>query len=109
MEKLSDLPPKDDAEMSPQESDVMQKYFNASASGGGGAKSGGVSGKTGWMDTIKLALYATVLFLILANPWVDQVMCMVPYCGDNALTLMAVKALLFMIVFVVMYKFVISP
>ena len=105
MEKLSDLPPKDDAEMSPQESDVMQKYFNASASGGGSSKSGG---KAGWMDTIKLALYATVLFLILANPWIDQVMCMVPYCGESVITLVAVKALLFMVLFVVMYKFVVS-
>jgi hypothetical protein len=105
MEKLSDLPPKDDAEMSPQESDVMQKYFDAST--GGGSKPG-ASGKTGWMDTIKLALYATVLFLILANPWIDSVMCMVPYCGESALTLTAVKALLFLIFFVVMYKFAIS-
>jgi hypothetical protein len=103
MERLADLPPKDDAEMTPQESEVMQKYFNAPQSEGGSSK-----GKAGWMDTIKLALYGAVLFLVLANPWIDSVMCMVPYCGDSALMLLAIKAVMFVVLFVIVNKFLVN-
>ena len=103
MEKLSDLPPANDAEMSPQESDVMKKYF-----GGNGSNVDAKNKTPGWMDTIKLAFYAAILFVILANPWIDTLLCMVPYCGDNMIMLLAFKTLLFMILFVGMYKFVIA-
>jgi len=100
MDKLSDLPPKDGAEMSPQESDVMKKYFDAD-------EPQGKKAKAGWMDSIKVAFYASVLFLALANPWVDTLLCSIPYCGDNALTLLAFKVLLFLILFTGVYKFLV--
>lgn len=102
MEKLSDLPTKDDAEMSPQENDVMKKYFNASPS----SKTSGK--KLSWIDTFKIALYAAILFVALSNPWVDTLFCAVPYCGDNALILLGAKFVLFIFIFVLMYRFLIS-
>lgn len=104
MDRLSDLPPSDGAQMSPQESDVMQKYFSAPPNSPASTNS---KTKVGWMDAIKMAFYVAVLFVFLANPWIDSVMCMVPYCGDSSMILLAVKTLLFMVLFVTMYKFVI--
>jgi len=101
MEKLSDLPLKEDAELTPQESDVMQKYFNTP---GTATK----TSKSGWMDTIKLSFYAAFLFVVLANPWIDSILCMVPYCGENALILLAFKTIIFMILFVVMLKVLVN-
>lgn len=101
MEKLSDLPTKDNVEMSPQENDVMKKYFNASSSKTNGKK-------ISWTNTFKIALYAAVLFLVLSNPWVDTLFCAVPYCGDNALILLALKFVLFIFIFVLIHSFIIS-
>lgn len=103
MERLSDLPPADATDMTPQESSVMQKYFNAAPN-----DTASKTSKAGWMDTIKTAFYAAILFVLLANPWIDTILCVVPYCGDSALTLLAVKTLLFMVVFTAMNKFLVN-
>jgi len=102
MEKLSEIPTKNDTQMSQDEESVMKKYFKPESFAAVKTSSGG------WMDTIKLAMYASVLFLILANPWIDSILCMVPYCGENVLVLLAFKALLFMILFVCTFKFLVS-
>lgn len=98
MEKLSDLPPVETSEATPQESVVMKKYF--------GVTPDGPKTKLGWTGAVKLSFYATALFVILANPWIDSLLCVVPYCGDNALIMLAAKALLFMILLIVVNKFI---
>ena len=103
MEKLSDLAPQENAEITPQESDVLKKYFNATP---GGTKER--SGNPGWMRVMKIALYGSILFLVLANPWIDSLVCMVPYCGGNTMMLLGVKALLFFVLFMSLLKFVVG-
>lgn len=99
MDKLADLPPVE-TQLSDQERGVLNKYF----ADGDGASTGDNSKPT-WMQTMKLALYTTILFLALCNPITDAVFCRLPYCGEGVVTLLAVKTLLFMTLFIAMYKF----
>lgn len=83
---LSDLPTSD-KEQTPEETDVMQKYFDTpSSSSGGGMR---------WRSIA----YTTLLFVIVANPWIDMLLCKIPYCG-NATVLFAIKVLIFLVVLV---------
>lgn len=102
MERLSDLPPKNDTQMSPKEEDVMKKYFDPPKS-----KENFGDFKMGWLVALKIAFYATILFAALANPWADGLICMAPYCGDNFIILLAIKSLLFLILLTCVYKFVV--
>lgn len=101
MVKLSELPPVD-TQVTPQEKDVMKKYFGEAPSSGPAEDA-----KPSWMKTFKVALYATILFLALCNPITDSIFCHLPWCGDGVVTLLAAKTFLFMMIFVGMYKFVI--
>ena len=101
MVKLSELPPVD-TKVTPQETDVMKKYFGDVPSSGAETDS-----KPTWMKTFKVALYAAILFLALCNPITDSIFCHLPWCGEGVVTLLAAKTFLFMMLFVAMYKFVI--
>jgi len=91
MDHLSSLPTKDDTSHTKEENEVMAKYFN---------KDGAAApAKSTFKDTLKIALIVTIIFIILANPWIDSMLCIVPYCG-NPLVLTAVKALIFFVVFI---------
>lgn len=102
MERLADLPAKEDVAPTPQEDEVMKKFFDAPQSSG--SSSGKTSTERGWGETLKLALYAAIIFFALANPWVDSVFCMVPYCGGSVIALLLIKMLLFAMIFVIVYK-----
>lgn len=104
MEKLADLPPTEETEMTPKEEEVMNKFFGSKPS-----KSSSSSTSMGWRDLTKITVYAAILFVALANPWVDNLLCSIPYgCGDNVLLLLGAKALIFMLLFVVIYKFLVA-
>lgn len=47
----------------------------------------------------KVIGYTTLLFLIIAAPLLDMLLCRLPYCGNNTIALMAFKTLLFAIGF----------
>lgn len=95
MEKLSDLPLADDDDLTPQEKAAMTKHF-------GSAKP---KTKSGWRETFKLVCYTLIIFLMLANPWVDSFFCMVPYCGSSAISLLGLKAVLFTLFFVLVLRY----
>lgn len=97
MDKLADLPPKE-TQLSEQENDVLKKYFGENSVST-------ESPKSSWMQTFKLALYASILFLALCNPITDGIFCRLPYCGEGVVTILAMKTLVFMILFVAMYRF----
>lgn len=97
MDKLTDIPPKE-TQLSEQENDVLKKYFGESSVST-------ESPKSSWMQTFKLALYASILFLALCNPITDGIFCRLPYCGEGVVTILAMKTLVFMILFVAMYRF----
>jgi len=95
MDKLSELPPAETA-MTPQENEVMKKYFGDSEP---------QSEKLSWAQIFKLAIYATILFVFLTNPIADGIFSKLPYCGDGVLTLLLTKSLIFMVLFISIYKF----
>ena len=94
MEKLSDLPPKADTKSTPQERDVIEKYFDSKSDDS--SKSG-----SSW----KLVAYTSLLFLALANPWLDGLFKMLPYCGESQIAVLFIKLILFAIVFAIIYNF----
>ncbi|HMP28162.1 MAG TPA: hypothetical protein PKD85_01095 [Saprospiraceae bacterium] len=95
MDKLSDLPTQD-TELTPEENSVMKNMFD-----GGQAK----KSPKGWIHTIKLAGISAALFILLANPWIDAILCKLPYCEDNSMIILAIKGLLFLIIWILMYKY----
>lgn len=73
--------------------DVMKKYFGEPAP----IKPN--------KSTIKVLGYALLLFILLANPWVDTLFCKLPYCGVNNISVFGTKCLLFTFLFMIMYSF----
>jgi hypothetical protein len=103
LEKLDDLPVNEEAKPNPQEQQVMDKYFSE----GDGKVSGKTQDSLKWGMTFKLAGLASLLFMALANPFVDGVFNILPYCGGNAFATFGVKIFIFMMLFVMCAKFLI--
>jgi hypothetical protein len=97
MEKLSDLPTKQDTEMTSQESSVMQKYFNPKQT---------ATGNNSPMN-YKLIGYSILMFVLLANPWIDPMLAKLPFInsGESNITIFGVKILVFAIILFILYKF----
>ena len=76
MDNLSELPP-GQSKSTPQEEAVMDQFF-------GPAEMEPTSkfSRIEW----KLLGATVVLFIALANPWIDQILCKVPYCGGSQLS-----------------------
>lgn len=102
MDKLTDLPTAE-TEPTPQESQIMEKYFPEDSEDDPKPVQ---KKKMSWTETFKLAAMAALLFLALSNSWVDIIFDKIPYCGENPLTLSGVKTLIFLILFVVMYRYI---
>ena len=92
MDSLATLPPGETA-TTPQEEQVMNKYFGQV----------GTPVKKG-PSSVKLLAYVLVLFILLANPYLDQLLCKVPYCSNPMMTL-AAKTILFGILFMALYHY----
>jgi len=95
MDKLSELPPAD-TKMTPQENEVMNKYFGDATP---------QEATLSWSKIFKLALYTTLLFLALSNPITENLFSNLPYCGNSMITVLLTKAFLFMVMFIAIYKF----
>nr|QBK86585.1 MAG: uncharacterized protein LCMAC102_03800 [Marseillevirus LCMAC102] len=91
MDKLDQLPPKDNTVITPEESEVINQFFGQSSES---------LPKTGGVDW-KLIGYSTILFILLANPWIDQILCKIPYC-NNAMYSFGMKLVIFAIVLVIL-------
>ena len=113
MDKLSELPPKNDNVKSNEESEIMNKFFPGNQLGNpqGNQLRSPQSDNSGSPQALleesqpltnksskinwKLIGLSTALFLALANPWIDDLFCNVPYCGNNAMSMLGCKVLLF--------------
>jgi hypothetical protein len=91
-EALTSLPPKEDTTLSPQEATAFNRYFGSGPSGAASPQE-----RRGWKSDIKAAVVFTGLFLVLANPWIDKLLCNLPYCGGNAIFLLLAKAVIFLV------------
>ncbi len=94
MDKLTDLPPKQSSS-TPAEDAVMNQFF------GPPTESTSRFGRIEW----KLLGATALLFVLLANPWIDLILCKVPYCGGSQMTSLATKTVLFVIILAVLYMF----
>ncbi len=94
MDKLSELPLKDDTIKTPEEEAAMTSFFPSTND---------ISVKTSlpW----KFIGSTAVVFLLLANPWIDKLFCNIPYCGDNSMILFAIKMLLFLLTIILLCYF----
>lgn len=108
MDRLSDLPVNPDTVKTPEEEAIMGQFFPRQSSQNKKvepseeeeppAKS---QSRVNW----KLIGIACVIFVFLANPWVDSVLCKVPYCGNGA-ALTGMKLMLFAVLMIVLSLFV---
>ena len=116
MDNLDTLPLKEDTNPNSHEEEVMDKFFSQGPrqreppiGPQQGHPSQGEINPGGSNEperiNLKLAGYTTVLFLALANPWLDTLLCKVPYCGDNAFMLLGMKTLVFAILYVIVSIF----
>ena len=121
MDNLDNLPLKEDTNSTPQEAEVMSKFFKqpdqkSSRSPPRGPTRGPPQGAVAKGETNdpdsepeginwKIVGYTTVLFLALANPWIDTLLCKIPYCGDNAFMLFGIKTLTFAILYLIVTIF----
>lgn len=96
MDKLDDVP-LSDTEISDKEREILDKYFPQSKDSGKWRTD--ISG--GW----KWIAYYVIVFVILANPWIDSFISKLPYCPDNKLIILLIKALLFVVAIVIIQKF----
>ena len=97
MDKLADLPPKQ-SPSTPAEDAVMNQFFGPSDEP---SKSTSKFSRIEW----KLLGATALLFVLLANPWVDKLLCKVPYCGESQISSLATKTVLFVIILAVLYMF----
>jgi len=117
MDKLSDLPVKNDTVKTPEEAAVMNQFFPGGQTGAHGPPPGAMmpggqgpppqaqpaqKSRLNW----KLIGLSAVLFVALANPWIDAMFYKIPYCGTNAAALLGIKVLLFLMLIVVLCLFV---
>ena len=117
MDNLDNLPLKEDTVSSSHEEEVMGKFF---------AQTGQKTPPRGHTRTPpqgvvmrddpnpdsepeginwKIIGYTIILFLVLANPWIDMLFCKIPYCGDNAPMLLGIKTLMFAILYLIITIF----
>lgn len=94
MDKLDSLQLKEDTKHTPEEIKILQEYFEDES------ESENYLG-VNW----KMVGYATLIFILLANPWIDTAFEKVSFLGSNPISIFAVKVVLFFILFAVVYKF----
>ena len=81
----------------------MSKYFSDDE----GSKPAGKVSEKSWGHTLKLAGVASLLFMAFANPFIDSIFTMLPYCGGNAFAVFGIKILLFMMLFILAAKYLV--
>lgn len=107
MDSLSELPVNDGVQLSQQESSTIAELFPVQ---GDSISAKADDSKTATGSKRKLNLkalgYMAVLFIILANPWIDSAICKIPKC-ESAGTVFAVKLTLFLLGMVMIQMFLI--
>ena len=96
MDEFANLPAKNDTVKTPEEQAIMNQLFPSEDKPQQKPKS-----KLNW----KVLGYSSILFLLLANPWIDKLLCKIPYCGENAIMVLSLKLFLFLLVLVLLNLF----
>ncbi len=121
MDNLDNLPLKEDTDPNSHEKEVMGKFFTKTNQRSppspqrGSPRGPPLGPPQGEMIkdlepedngiNWKIVGYTTVLFFALANPWIDMLLCKIPYCGDNAIMLLGLKTLAFALLYLIITIF----
>ena len=106
MDKLADLPVSKKKGVTDVEKNVLKQYFevdiknkNGEGNSADNDSSDTNTSKLSFVDKLKMAAMAGGVFALLANPYIDQFICVLPYCesGDPML-IFAVKIVLFVLI-----------
>ena len=106
MDKLSELPVKNDTVKTEEESEIIKQFFQPEQTVSPPTNSPPTKSQsflTSFISKInwKVVGIATLFFVILANPWIDKIFCKLPYCGENAASLLGIKTLIFFMVLII--------
>ena len=96
MENLDTLPQNNNTILTQEEEEVLNMF---------GSKKDSSSNKQSFLHSTKFCLYASILFLLLANPWVDPLFEKLPWCGENKMFILGVKAVIFFLGIALLKKF----
>jgi len=94
MDDLTTLPLNDDAVVSPQETEVIERFFPNSET----------SPSSDGSSNLTLIGYATLLFIALANPFVDNLLEKIPWFNGSHVSVIAVKTLIFVIILFILQQ-----
>lgn len=96
MEKISDIPLNDDTKLTAHENEILNKYFD------GKEKISQLS----TMTLLKIALYGSILMLLVSNQWIDVLIkgLPIPY-NDNMFMSIIIKFVLFFGIFCLTLKY----
>lgn len=98
MDYLDDIPVRDGFEHTDDEKAVLREYF------GGGGGTVDVECTPTWGYTLKVSGYAVVLYAILGNPWINNLVYKIPYLTDNPILAFCAKAVAFMFIMIVLSR-----
>lgn len=106
MDRLTDLPLNPNSQKTPEESQILNQFFPGKPQENQEVPSNPNPSpqnqkKMNW----KVIGITTLLFVLLANPWMDGLFCKIPYCGENSTVIFGVKTILFMLLIIVLTFF----
>lgn len=94
MDKLTDLPPVENSSKTPEEAQILNQFFGGASDVGDDDTLDSVpqKPKMNW----KMIGVSVLLFALLANPWIDSVLCKLPKCESTS-TIFILKIVVYII------------
>lgn len=103
MDNLDELP-EAEYDQSPNEQQVMNRFFDKGENGNKANKSGDKKGITSRINFKKLG-GVVVAFIIVANPWIDGILEKIPY-AQSPISKFGIKTLIFTLLLLLIMIFV---
>jgi hypothetical protein len=99
MDKLEDLPVDEDSTPTEKGTAILNKFFTK--------PNESKKPKSKWADIDKWKLigYAAVLFVLLANPFTQDLLHKAPYFGGNGMSVMLLSLVLYVLILIALVMF----
>ncbi len=94
MDRLADLPT-NDTKSTPAELEIIERLFGTTTP---------TTKSNTLQSTAKTVAYVSLLFVALANPWLDMLLYKIPYC-NNKISVLTLKTIVFAILFFLIYTY----
>ncbi len=96
MDSLDALPADETTGMTDQETNIIREYFVPDENA-----SNQKSDTLTWGATFRVAGYGTLLFALLANPWINRLLYKIPYINNNPIVAFSIKFALFFVLMMI--------